>query len=67
VGPTYPLSNEIVTVEKVRVAIAELAMYTPTDWPGGRRNVVDEAMYAPPEVVVSPCTFVTAPPAENPA
>jgi len=29
--------------------------------------VVDEAMYAPPEVVVSPWIFVAPPPAENPA
>jgi hypothetical protein len=40
----YPVSNEMVTVEKVKVAIAELAMYTPTDCPGGRRKVVDDAM-----------------------
>jgi hypothetical protein len=63
----YPVSNEMVTVEKVKVAIAELAMYTPTDCPGGRRKVVDDAMYAPPDVVVSPWIFVAAPPVEKPA
>jgi hypothetical protein len=40
----YPVRSETVTVEKVKVAIAELTMYRPTDWPGGRRKVVAEAM-----------------------